>query len=112
MNGTEIITFLSNNIESMASAVGPVAGALFTAIFLRHNTKTDEFEKIKAGKFKEAADDLLASGKMTYTEYYKANNFLTIAKKADHYYKEHPRAGEKITYDFDWLCVFLKPQEV
>ena len=108
MNGTEIITFLSNNIESMASAVGPVAGALFTAIFLRHNTKADEFEKIKAGKFKEVADDLLASGKMSYTEYYKANNFLNIAKKADHYYKEHPREDEKITYDFDWFVRFFE----
>lgn len=82
MNGTEIINFLANGLEGMSSAVGPVAGALFTAIFLRHNTKVDEFEKIKAGKFKEVADDLLASGKMTYTEYYKANNFLTIAKKS------------------------------
>lgn len=108
MNGTEIITFLSNNIESMVSAVGPVAGALFTAIFLRHNTKTDEFEKIKAGKFKEVADDLLTSGKMTYTEYYKANNFLTVAKKADNYYREHPRLNEKATYDFDWFVRFFE----
>ena len=60
MNGTEIITFLSNNLDTISSAVGPVAGALFTAIFLRHNTKTDEFEKIKTGQFKEVADDLLA----------------------------------------------------
>lgn len=46
MNGTELITFLSRNLDSIGSAVGPVTGALFTAIFLRHNTKTDEFEKI------------------------------------------------------------------
>lgn len=108
MNGTEIITFLSNNIESMVSAVGSVAGALFTAIFLRHNTKTDEFEKIKAGKFKEVADDLLNSGKMTYTEYYKANNFLSVAQKADHYYQEHPRISEEPTYDFDWFVRFFE----
>lgn len=108
MNGTEIITFLSNNLDTISSAVGPVAGALFTAIFLRHNTKTDEFEKIKAGQFKEVADDLLASGKMTYTEYYKANNFLTVAKKADGYYKEHPRLEEKGTYDFDWFMRFFE----
>ena len=73
LNVTEIIAFLSNGLEN--SAVGAIAGGLFTAIFLRHNTKTEEFEKIKAGQFKEVADDLLASGKMTYTEYYKANNF-------------------------------------
>lgn len=58
MNGTEIIAFLSSGLETMSSAVSPVAGALFAAIFLRRNTKTDEFEKIKAGKFKEVADDL------------------------------------------------------
>ena len=108
MNGTEIITFLSNNLDTISSAVGPVTGALFTAIFLRHNTKTDEFEKIKTGQFKEVADDLLASGKMTYTEYYKANNFLTVAKKADGYYKEHPRLEEKGTYDFDWFMRFFE----
>ena len=83
MNGTEIIALLSNGLETMSSAVAPVAGALFTAIFLRHNTKTDEFEKIKAGQFEEVANDLLMSGKMTYTEYYKANNFLAVAKKAE-----------------------------
>ena len=92
----------------MSSAVGPVAGALFTAIFLRHNTKTDEFEKIKAGKFKEVADDLLASGKMTYTEYYKASNFLTVAQKADQYYQEQPRSDEQGTYDFDWFVRFFE----
>lgn len=108
VNGPEIIAFLSSGLETMSSAVGPVAGALFTAIFLRHNTKTDEFEKIKAGKFKEVADDLLASGKMTYTEYYKANNFLTVAKKADHYYQEQPKNDEKGTYDFDWFVRFFE----
>ncbi len=92
----------------MSSAVSPVAGALFTAIFLRHNTKTDEFEKIKAGQFKEVANDLLMSGKMTYTEYYKANNFLMVAKKADNYYKEHPRIEEQGMYDFDWFVRFFE----
>lgn len=108
MNGTEIIAFLSSGLKTMSSAVGPVAGALFTAIFLRYNTKTDEFEKIKAGKFKEVADDLLASGKMTYTEYYKASNFLTVAQKADQYYQEQPRSDEQGTYDFDWFVRFFE----
>lgn len=108
MNGTEIISLLANNLEGISSAVGPVAGALFTAIFLRHNTKTDEFEKIKAGHFKEVAEDLLASGKMTYTEYYKANNFLKIAKKADSYYQENQKKEEKVTYDFDWFVRFFE----
>ena len=106
--GGQAIAFLSNGLETMSSAVSPVAGALFTAIFLRHNTKTDEFEKIKAGQFKEVANDLLMSGKMTYTEYYKANNFLMVAKKADNYYKEHPRIEEQGMYDFDWFVRFFE----
>ena len=108
MNGTEIITFLSNNFPTVMTAVGSVTGALFTAIFLRHNTSATEFEKIKVGQFKEVADNLLESGKMTYTEYYKANNFLQVAKKADEYYAEMQHDQAKTTYDFDWFVRFYE----
>ena len=47
MNGTEIISFLTNNFPTIMSAVGAITGSLFTAIFLRHNTSAKEFEKIK-----------------------------------------------------------------
>lgn len=110
MNGTEIITFLSNNFPTVMGAVGSITGGLFTAIFLRHNTSSAEFEKIKAGQFKEVADNLLASGKMTYTEYYKANNFLIVAKKADELYLENHSDNCIInaSYDFDWFVRFYE----
>lgn len=108
MNGNEIIALLSSGAEMMSSAVAPVVGALFTAIFLRHNTKTDEFEKIKAGQFKEVANDLLKSGEMTYTEYYKAKNFLIVAEKADSYYKGHARTEVHGNYEFDWFVRFFE----
>lgn len=113
MNGVEIITLLTNSIGTVASAaVNSVAGALLTVIFLRRNTKVDEFEKIKAGQFREVANDLLNSGKMTYTEYYKANNFLDVAKKADKYYQEYYKDTEnnkeQMTYDFDWFVRFFE----
>lgn len=108
MNGTEIITFLSNNFPTVMTAVGSVTGGLFTAIFLRHNTSATEFEKIKVGQFKEVADNLLESGKMTYTEYYKANNFLQVAKKADEYYAEMQHDQAKTAYDFDWFVRFYE----
>lgn len=108
MNGTEIISFLSNNFPTIISAVGAITGSLFTAIFLRHNTAAKEFEKIKAGQFKEAADELLKSGKMTYTEYYKANNFLTVAKKADEYYSQSSKTRIEEPYDFDWFVRFYE----
>ncbi len=106
MHGAEIITFLSNNFPTVMTTVSAVAGGLFTAIFMRHNTSMTEFEKIKAGQLQEAAEALLKSGKMTYTEYYKANNFLAIAKKADEYYKDMPTKDSFDTYDFDWFIKF------
>lgn len=108
MNGTEIIAFLSSNLSTIGSAVKVVSGALFTAIFLRHDTSTKEFEKLKAGQFKEVADELLTTGKMSYTEYYKANNFLKVAKKADEYYSEMPPKDKFEAYDFDWFVRFYE----
>ena len=108
MNGTEIITFLTENLPTIASAVGAVTGGLFTAIFLRHNTATIEFEKIKAGQFREVADDLLKAGEMTHTEYYKARNFLTVAERADEYYSKMPKRTSFDEYDFDWFIRFYE----
>ncbi len=108
MNGSEIIAFLENNFATISSTVGAVVGGLFTAIFLRSNTSMQEFEKIKAGQFKDVADDLLASGKMTYTEYYKAKNFLAVAEKADEYYSKMPQKEKVDRYDFDWFIRFYE----
>lgn len=108
MTGTELITLITNNLPTVMSTVTAVAGTLFTTIFLRRNTSATEFEKIKCGQLKEAADELLKSGKMTYTEYYKANNFLAVAKKADEYYKNEPRKEMFDAYDFDWFIRFYE----
>lgn len=109
MNGTEIINMLASSLPStFMTAIGPVVGSLFTAIYLRHKTATQEFEKIKAGKFQEVANDLLASGEMTYSEYYKAKNFLTISKKADAHLSKIPVKKEYDAYDFDWFMRFYE----
>lgn len=108
--GTEIIEFLSNNFSTVMSAVGSVTGGIITAIFLRNKTSTTEFEKIKAGQFEEVTNELLKSGKMTFTEYYKAKNFLSVAKKADELYKQLPHEHEEESkcYDFDWFIRFYE----
>ena len=109
MTGTEIIKFITNNVSTFFSPVNVITGSLFTAVFLRKNTATQEFEKIKAGRFQEVADKLLESGKMTYTEYYKANNFLKIAKKADELYAEMEHNKETdIQHNFDWFMRFYE----
>lgn len=108
MTGNDIIEFLSENASSLVTAVGPVAGAFFTAIFLRNNTATTEFEKVQAGMFKEVAEELLKSGKMTYTEFYKANNFLKIAEKADEEFAKSPHNKRTEPYNFDWFVRFYE----
>ena len=107
MDGNALISCLQNGLET-ASKVGPIVGAIFAAIFLRKNTKDVEFEKLKAGKFREVADRLLASGYMTYTEFYKAANFLHVAELADQVFKQdyQNKADENQKYDFDWYMRF------
>lgn len=108
MNGTEIITILKTALPAVQTTISAIGGAIFTAIFLRKNTSTEEFEKLKAGKLQEVADDLLESGKMTFTEYYKAGNFLSVAKLADEEYSKTPHNESCATYDFDWFMRFYE----
>ena len=108
MNGSEIISLLTNNLSVITTPIAAVVGSLLTSIFLRHNTETEEFEKIKAGKFKAATETLLKNGKMTYTEFYKAKNFLDVAQKADEYYSQKIHTQDNITYDFDWYVRFYE----
>lgn len=107
--------------------VTQVVGTLLSTLFLRRNTSAEEFERIKAGEFKKAVEMLLQSGKMTYLEYYKCKNFLSIAEKADKYLNhnfskteagpisndnyEEPKGhnnfdGRKYDHDFDWFVKF------
>jgi len=77
--------------------------AIITAIFLRKNTRAKEFEKLKIGLLGEAFKDMIDSGVMTYSEFYKTKNILRIAKKADEYYSQNPHFHIKEHLDFDWF---------
>lgn len=92
------------------STISGVVQALITTLFLRKNTSTEEFEKIKANKFGDVINDLLDNGKMTYLEYYKCNNFIDIAKIADeritNNYSEDKNKNH--TYDIDWFVHFYE----
>ena len=107
MTELEIIELLKGSVGEITTAIGAVAGSLITAIFLRNNTSIKEFEKIKAGRFEEVTEELLSSGKMSYTEFYKAKNFLNIAKKADKY-SSKKILDETQPYDFDWFIRFYE----
>lgn len=108
MNGSDIISVLNELPSSIITPVGAIVGAVFTAVFLRHDVSTKEFERIKAGQFGSVAEELLKSGAMTYSEYYKAKNFMDVAKKADVYYSANPSESREKTCDFDWIIRFYE----
>lgn len=107
MEPTKIIEFL-NQISVFSNSVSPIVGAIITAVFLRRNTETQEFEKIKANKFGEVVNDLLESGKMTLTEYYKTKNFLDIAKIADGVLQKKGNKSSDKQYSFDWFTRYYE----
>lgn len=107
MEPTNIIQIL-NQIPGFSNSVSLIIGSIMTAVFLRRNTQAQEFEKIKANKFAEVANDLLESGKMTLTEYYKTKNFLKIAEMADSMVQEKRNNSIDKRYSFDWFIRYYE----
>ena len=103
-----LMELINSGVSLTTSILTPIVGTLFTTLFLRKNTKNEEFEKIKAGKFEQVISQLLETGKMTYLEFYKCTNFLEIAKKADKYLNAYEISHEKDIpeYDFNWFIRF------
>lgn len=110
MEPTNMIEFMKA-IPGFSNSVPLIIGAIITAVFLRRNTTTQEFEKIKANKFAEVVDDLLESGKMTLTEYYKTKNFLKIAEMADSMVQEKRNNSIDKQYSFDWFIRYYEASE-
>lgn len=108
MDGNALIEVIKSGVPVLNSSISAIAGAIVTTLFLRKNTLTAEFEKIKAGKFSEVIDDLLDSGKMSYFEYYKCKNFLEIAQKADELHSDDGTIDSShVDDDFDWFIRFF-----
>ena len=107
----EIISFIQQ-YGALASPVLTITGALLNAFFFRRKTKKaaqiQELEKIKAGLLQEAADELLESGKITYSELYKMKNFMQIAKLADEEFKKEGPIEELPQQDFDWYTRYYE----
>ncbi len=110
MASFDIVGFIRNNISTIAPSVQFVAGAVVSAMFLRKKTSietgTKAFEKIKAAKLGEAAEMLLDSGRITYTEFWKMKNYAEIARKADDLKAEQEE--ELSPQDFDWHTRFYE----
>jgi hypothetical protein len=102
-----LVQFVNENLSTISNPISALVGAFIGALFLRRKNKietsTQEFEKIKAGHMKEAVDMLLDSGKITYSEYYRMDNFLEIAKKADDEFAKNKQPTKIKQQSFDWF---------
>ncbi len=108
MDTNTLLSVINDALPLIESAISGITGVLLTTFFLRHDTKTKQFEKIKAGKFQEVIDDMLANHQMTYVEYFKTRNYLKIAKLADSYYKKNTTdQTQQGDFDFDWFVRFF-----
>ena len=113
MDENTLIEVIKSGLSLANSSISAIVGAVITTLFLKKNTQTTEFEKIKAGKFSEVVDQLLNSGKMSYLEYYKCKNYLDIAKKADIKLSEINKFTDNSEsshneYNFDWFIRFFE----
>lgn len=90
------------------SAISGITTALFSTLYMRKNIQMQELEKLKALEYKEILDKLLNDGKISHVEYYKANNYLKVAKLADKKAKQERKRGEKVSYNFDWFLRFFE----
>ena len=110
MASFDIVEFIQNNITTIASSAQLVGCGVVSAMFLRKKTSietgTKAFEKIKAAKLGEAAELLLDSGRITYTEFWKMKNYSDIAKKADELKTEQIK--EIPPQNFDWHTRFYE----
>ena len=104
----EIIQFINNNLSEIVPNVLAFANTVIAVMGLRikKNTSTKELEKVKAGKIDEIVSELIDSGTLTFTELYKAKNFLDIAKKADAYRAKKGTIEPIRPQNFDWHIRF------
>lgn len=111
MDGNFLMEIMKNGLLGIASSsISSFIGTMVSSLFLRKNTLTSEFEKIKIGKFNDLIDQLLENGEITYLEFYKSKNLLEIAEKADRTYNKEKSGNfhqDNFKFDFDWFLRFF-----
>lgn len=108
-----IVKIVREAMPLVQSGIPAIVGGFITAMFMRGNTNRAEFEKIKAGKVKEAVDALVDSRELTLTELVKCKNLLKIAEIADKEYSKQTGGKREFSdnqepYDFDWFLRYFE----
>lgn len=105
-----LVEVVKNAMPYVQSGIPALTGGFVTAMFLRGNTRRQEFEKIKAGKINEAINDLVENRELTLTELVKCKNLVKIAKLADQEYakRNNNNSVDDTPFDFDWFLRFFE----
>ncbi len=95
--------------SGLTSSISTIVGTVLGTLFIRRNTRVEEFEKIKAGHYDSVLGELLSSNKMTYYELYKCKNFLHVAELADAMKEDFEKEQAEVSndFDFDWFMRFF-----
>ena len=98
-------------INAMPEAAVPrLVEFLMSTVYAVDDGERERFRDFKDAAFRDAVQGLLRSGKMTYRELYRTNNFFEIAALADEILREEGRAAfaEPVKLDFDWFFRFFE----
>jgi len=115
LNVDALIKYVKDGVELFKPALSTVVGALMTVMFLRRNTETTEFEKIKKGHFEQVIEDLYKNNLITNLEIARCKNFIQVARLAEKIQHEkgqtRPKGytvnDEEQAFDFDWFLRFF-----
>lgn len=65
----------TQSVELFCAYVQSIVTSLITTLFLRKNENIKVIEALKAKEFEKITEKLLESGRLSYFEFYKCNNF-------------------------------------
>ena len=89
------------------TAVPMVVQGVMTILFAEQNSSSVAMEQIQSGNFSSAIKTLASEGKLTAYDYYKWNNILKIAQKANDELREDAVMATS-EFDFDWFLRFFE----
>ena len=97
----------SNVLPTIVDTTVPmVVQDVMTILFADKNSSSATIEQIQSGDFSSAIKSLTSEGKLTAYDFYKWNNILKIAQKADSEL-EKGIIADPSEFDFDWFLRFF-----
>lgn len=105
---SEQLITVKNAINALPTdAVNKLVQFLMSTVYAVEPSEQERFQDFKDTAFRNAVQNLLDSGRMTYQEFYKTKNFLEIAAIADEEL-HNDEVIHPVAMDFDWFFRFFE----